>query len=76
MPWTAQQRHRLVTEKAILNKFFPGHVKWIDPTEDTKVEVSLNTNNGNKYCLRVYLKKDGESSSDFPNSVPDMVSNT
>ena len=73
MPWTKAQRTRLITEKQILENFFPGKVEWIDPTEDTKVEVSLNTNNGNKYCLRIYLKSCGDSESDFPNSVPDMV---
>jgi hypothetical protein len=73
MPWTVAQRNRLATEKRILERFFPGRVTWIDPTGDTKVEVLLNTNNGNKYCLRIYLKSEEESSSDFPNSVPDMV---
>ncbi|XP_028404882.1 uncharacterized protein LOC114527436 [Dendronephthya gigantea] len=73
MPWTPAQRTRLVTEKRILEQFFPGRVQWIDPQGDTKVEVSLNTNNGNKYRLRIYLKAADSSSSDFPNSVPDMV---
>ena len=73
MPWTPAQRSRLSTEKRILEHFFPGRVTWIEPTGDTKVEISLNTNNGNKYCLRIYLKSEEESSSDFPNSVPDMV---
>jgi tRNA A37 threonylcarbamoyladenosine synthetase subunit TsaC/SUA5/YrdC len=73
MPWTPSQRNRLVTEKRILEHFFPGRVTWVDPKGDTKIEVFLNTNNGNKYCLRIYLKSIGESSSDFPNSVPDMV---
>ena len=72
MPWTPVQRNRLATEKRVLEHFFPGKVTWIDPTGDTKVEVLLNTNNGHKYCLRIYLKST-DGSSDFPNSVPDMV---
>ena len=73
MPWTPGQRNRLVLEKNILEKYFPGRVQWIDPQGDTKVEVSLNTNNGHRYRVRIYLKAAGSSSSDFPNSVPDMV---
>ena len=73
MGWTPAQRRRLAREKAVLEKFFPGCVTWIDPTGDTKVEVALKTNNGNRYRLRIYLKKQGGESSDFPNSVPDMV---
>ena len=72
MPWTPAQRNRLATEKRILERFFPNRVTWIDPTGDTKVEVSLNTNNGNKYCLRIYLKSDEDTRSDFPNSVPEF----
>ena len=71
MGWTQAQRQRLAVEKAVLEKYFPGRVKWIDPTGDTKVEVGFNTNNGNGYRLRIYLHKD--SNSDFPNSMPDMV---
>ena len=67
MGWSQEQRRRLNVEKGILEKYFPGRVKWIDPTGDTKVEVELKTNNGNRYRLRVYL------TGDFPNSLPDMV---
>ncbi|XP_028405091.1 uncharacterized protein LOC114527592 [Dendronephthya gigantea] len=66
MPWSEAQRKRLAAEKTVLDHYFPGCVKWIDPTGDTKVEVRLNTNNDNQYTLRVYI-------GDFPNSVPDMV---
>ena len=73
MPWTPAQRNRLATEKRVLEHFFSDKVTWIDPTDDTKVEVLLNTNNGHKYCLRIYLKSSSDGASDFPNSVPDMV---
>ncbi|XP_028405197.1 uncharacterized protein LOC114527689 [Dendronephthya gigantea] len=66
MPWSEAQRNRLAAEKSVLDHFFPGSVKWIDPTGDTKVEINLKTNNDNEYTLRVYI-------GDFPNSIPDMV---
>ena len=66
MPWTEAQKCRLAAEKSMLEHYFPGAVKWIDPTEDTKVEVTLHTNNDNKYTLRVYIEN-------FPNALPDMV---
>ena len=66
MPWSEAQRKRLAAEKAVLDHYFPGCVKWIDPTGDTKVEVKLKTNNDNQYTLRIYI-------GDFPNSVPVMV---
>lgn len=67
MGWTEAQRRRLSAEKAVLQKNFPGRVKWINPTGDTKVEVEVNTNNGKSYSLRIYLN------ADFPHSVPEMV---
>ena len=73
MGWTPAQRQRLATERRLLEHFFPGCVTWIDPTGDTKVEVALATNNNKNYRLRIYLKNEGSSSSDFPNSVPEMV---
>ena len=73
MGWTPAQRQRLATERRLLEHFFPGCVTWIDPRGDTKVEVALVTNNNRKYRLRIYLKSENSSSSDFPNSVPDMV---
>lgn len=71
--WSPAQRLRLGLEKNLLEKYFPGRVQWYDPTGNTVVEVSINTNNGNAYRLRIYLAKDGELGSDFPNSMPDMV---
>ncbi|XP_028405093.1 uncharacterized protein LOC114527594 [Dendronephthya gigantea] len=73
MPWTPGQRNRLAMEKNILEKYFPGRVQWIEPQGDTKVEVSLNTNNGHQYRVRIYLKAADGSTSDFPNSVAYMV---
>ena len=66
MPWSEAQRNRLAAEKAVLDQYLPGSVKWIDPTGKTKVEVTLKTNNDNQYTLRIYI-------GNFPNSVPDMV---
>ncbi|CAB4042549.1 Hypothetical predicted protein, partial [Paramuricea clavata] len=66
MSWSQAQRERLATEKSELNRYFPGCVKWINPTGDTKVEVTLRTNNDNRYTLRIYIEN-------FPNSVPEMV---
>ena len=66
MVWSEAQKNRLAAEKSVLDHYFPGKVKWIDPTGDTKVDVTLNTNNDKKYTLRIYIE-------DFPNSVPDMV---
>ena len=50
----------------LLEHYFPDCVQWIDPTGDTKVEVTLKTNNDNEYTLRIYV-------GNFPNAVPDMV---
>ena len=66
MPRSEAQIVRLAEEKTVLEHFFPGCVKWIDPTGDTKVDVTLNTNNDNKYTVRIYIE-------DFPNAAPDMV---
>ena len=66
MPWSQAQRERLAAEKSVLDHYFSGCVKWIDPTGDTKVEVKLKTNNGNEYTLRIYI-------GNFPNAIPDMV---
>ena len=66
MPWSQAQRQRLAAEKSVLEHYFSGCVKWIDPASDTKVEVTLKTNNDNRYTLRIYI-------GDFPSSIPDMV---
>lgn len=67
MPWTPEQRQRLAVERSILDQYFPGRVQWIDPTEDTKVEVTMTSNSNQVYGLRVYVPRD------FPNSLPDLV---
>ena len=67
MPWTPDQRQRLVVEKDILEKYFPGKVEWVDPTGDTKVDVTMITNSNQTYRLRVYVPRD------FPNSLPIMA---
>ena len=66
MPRSLTQRKRLAAEKTVLDHYFAGSVRWIDPTGDTKVEVEITTSSGNRYTLRIYID-------DFPNSVPDMV---
>ena len=67
MPWTPDQRQRLVVEKDILEKFFPGKVEWVDPTGYTKVDVTMITNSNQTYCLRLYVPED------FPNGLPIMA---
>ncbi len=67
MPWSQIQRRRLAAEKRLLECYFRGCMKWIDPAGDTKVDVALTTNNDNKYTLRLYIGQD------FPNSVPQML---
>jgi hypothetical protein len=64
---TQFQKERLAIEKSVLERCWPGQVTWIDPAGESKVEVSLITNNGNRYFLRLYLEPD------FPYSAPDMV---
>ena len=66
MSWSPAQIQRLAIERNILDKYFPNRVTWISPTTDTKVEVSMQTNNGRKYKLRIEL------SEDFPNSCPKL----
>ena len=67
MPWSANQRQRLGFEKDLLEKYFRGRVSWINPTDDTRVEVRVTCTNDKEYTLRVYLP------SDYPSSCPDMI---
>lgn len=67
MPWSPVQQQRLAIEKSILDKYFPGNVQWIDPTGNTKVEVTMKSNSNQVYSLRVYVPPD------YPNSLPDLV---
>ena len=68
MSWNEAQKHRLATEKSMLERYFPGRVKWINPTNhNLKVEMTTTTLSGNKYTLRIYVN------GNFPNAAPDMV---
>ena len=67
MPWTPDQRQRLAIEKEILDRYFPGKVEWVDPTGNTKVDVTMTTNSNQTYCLCLHVPND------FPNSLPIMV---
>ena len=67
MPWTLTQRQRLAVEKESLEKYFPRNVQWIDPTGNTKIDVTMKTNSNQVYCLRLYVPRD------FPNSLPTMA---
>ena len=67
MPWTPAQQHRLAAEKDILDKYFPGKVQWIDPRDNTRIEVTMTSNSNKVYCIRAYVP------GDYPNSLPDMV---
>lgn len=68
MPWSLSQRERLAFERKVLERYFRlDEVKWIDPMDDTKVEVAITCSNDVNYTLRVYLPPD------FPNSCPSMV---
>ena len=51
----------------ILEKYFPGRVQWIDPTGNTRVEVTMTRNSNQDHGLRLYVPPD------YPNSLPDMV---
>ena len=65
MVWTTEQRQRLAVEKDILDKYFPGKVKWVDLTGNTKVDVTMITNSNQAYCLTCLRA--------FPNSLPIMA---
>ena len=67
MAWTPEQRKRLAIEKQTLEKYFRHGITWIDPQQETKVEVLLKSNSDKVYKLRLYIPKD------FPNSCPILV---
>lgn len=67
MPWSESQRCRLALERTILEKYFKDDVKWLEPTGETTVELTLRSNSDTDYKLRVYLPND------FPNSCPHMA---
>ena len=68
LSWGKAEQARLVEEKNELEHHFPGDVVWIEPTNrhNSRVEVTLKTDNDNKYTLRIYI-------GNFPNAIPDMV---
>ena len=67
MPWTSFQRQRLAVEKETMEKYFPKNVQWVDPTGNTKIDVTMTTNSNQVYCLRLYVPRD------FPNGLPVMA---
>ena len=67
MVWSPLQRERLAIEKEKLEKYFRLGVTWIDPQNETKVEVLLRSNSDKEYILRIYIP------ADFPNSCPVLV---
>ncbi|KAK2563575.1 hypothetical protein P5673_013304 [Acropora cervicornis] len=67
MGWTSAQKSRLAYEKELLEKYFGSRVSWINPTGNTRLEVSVTCSNEKKYTLRVYIP------SNFPNDCPRMV---
>ena len=67
MGWTSAQQSRLAYEKELLEKYFGSRVSWINPTGDTRLEVSVTCSNDKEYILRVYIP------SNFPNECPEMV---
>ena len=62
------EQARLVEEKNVLEHHFPGYVVSIEPTNrhNSKVEVTLKTDNHKKYTLRIYI-------GNFRNVIPGMV---
>ena len=67
MGWTSAQQSRLAYEKELLEKYFGSRVSWINPTGNTRLEVSVTCSNEKKCTLRVYIP------SNFPNDCPKMV---
>ena len=67
MPWSATQQKRLSFEKDLLERYFRNRVTWIDPADNTKVEIRVTCSNDKQYTLRIYIPDD------YPNSCPDMV---
>ena len=67
MPWSKTQQTRLAYEKGLLEHYFRGRVNWIDPTGNTKVDITVTCTNDRKYVLRIYVPPD------YPSSCPQMV---
>ena len=67
MPWSASRQKRLAFEKDLLERYFRNSVTWIDPTDNTKVEIRVTCTNNREYTLRIYIP------GDYPSSCPQMV---
>jgi hypothetical protein len=68
MSFSPSQQRRIILEKNLLDKYFPGRVSWHTPdSEAAYVEILMVSNSNRRYTLRVYI------SDDFPNSCPEMV---
>ena len=67
MVWSLNQRLRLAIEKEKLEEYFRLGITWIDPQDETKVEVLVKSNSNKEYTLRIYIPPD------FPNSCPALV---
>jgi hypothetical protein len=68
MSFSPSQQSRIILEKNLLDKYFPGRVSWHTPDGGTAyVEVVMVSNSNRHYTLRIYI------SQDFPNSCPEMV---
>lgn len=69
MSWSSHQTKRLAEEKQLLEKYFGKRITWFDQnsSSNAKMEVVLNTNNGNIYTLRISIPND------YPNGLPIMV---
>ena len=66
--WSDTQQKRLLMEKRIVARYFPGF-RWIAPTEadNTRLEGSVRTNSGQLYTLKAYLPLD------YPSGLPKLA---
>ena len=68
MSFSPSQQRRIILEKNLLDKYFPGRVSWHTfSSGQPYVEIAMVSNSNRHYKLRVYI------SDDFPNSCPEMV---
>ena len=58
------QKQRIIVERDLLEKYFPGRVSW---SGVKYVEIAMQSNSNRNYKLRVYIPLD------FPNSCPELV---
>ena len=68
MSFSPSQQRRIILEKNLLDKYFPGRVSWhTSDFNDPHVDISMESNSNRRYTLRVYITED------FPNSCPSLV---